>query len=123
MNPLSAYKNAAELIIGLLIFIVPIGYHYWKVNSLESKLESIQTKYDELSTANDERNKAVELLGKAHAEYSSVVNTAVEENNKNQKMWAKLVKDIGVGVIPKECNDAMQYLKNNLKSHAQLQGK
>jgi hypothetical protein len=101
-----------KIILGILLISSAIGYHYYIVYSLESKLNYELETNSKLSNAIQNQNSEVDKYKAIGVEYEKLMISAVEKNNKEQKRMAEEIGRLKSANIPKDCSGAMSFLKS-----------
>jgi hypothetical protein len=99
--------------IGVALAIVAslVGYHYIKVTSLESDLAQLEKTHQALVVASGIQNAEIKRLGDLSNEYNKLVNDAAKKNSEDRKAANKLIADIMGKTIPKDCEGALNVLR------------
>lgn len=90
-----------------------VGYHFYRVSSLESALEEMTNKYKTVSIATDIQTNEVQRLEMIGKQYGVMLEKAAKQNEEDNKRWEKIIGGIRVTPVPKDCEGAFRHLRNS----------
>lgn len=115
-----AIPSKIKLLAAIIaVFFALIGYHTIVVKTLEKEVESYKNKYNTLSITTDLQNQSITRLETLGKQYGVLLKDAELKNSKDRQTSKAIIDQIlRDKTVPKDCDGAMLYLKENISKRA-----